>query len=108
MNPELVTLVGIGLNFIIAYWVKKNGTVLIKKTIPIGNIIIGIVTQWVAAANQQTVAVAPAVALAGFFGTFGKGFLDIVINGLIQALITTGAHSTQKNITEAIKVSAAK
>jgi hypothetical protein len=44
---------------------------------------------------------------AGFFGTFGKGFLDIFVNALLQTLIVTGAHSAPKNVMQGIKLLAA-
>lgn len=97
---QIIVVVGMAFNFILAQIVKKNaGTATsIKKLIPILNIMVGAVTQLIASINQTVPDIAPAVAMAGFFGSFGKGLLDILVNGLIQGLIVTGAHSTQKNV----------
>lgn len=103
MSAELVTLLGIALNFLLAYLVGKGAGPKIKKLIPLGNVSIGILTQIVAAMTQATANVATVgsdVVMAGFFGNFGKGLLDQVINGIILGLITTGAHSARKNVAQ--------
>lgn len=107
MSEQVVTLVGMLVNFVVGYVVSKNAAAgaTIRKIIPAINFGLALVTQIVASAQAaippETV---PAVALAGFFGTFGKGFLDILVNSLIQTFVVTGAHSSQKNILQAIKV----
>ncbi len=101
MNAEIITILGVGLNFILAYLVKKGAGPTLRKMIPILNVAVGVMTQIGAAATQATTNVVPAVAVAGFFGTFGRGFLDCFVNGLIQGLLTTGVHSTQKNLVQA-------
>lgn len=105
MNETTVTLVGVALNFALAYFVKKGGAPTLRKLIPIVNLIIGLLTQAGAAMTQATAVapVAPAVATAGFFFTLHNTFLDILVNGIVQGLLTTGAHSTQKNVREAAK-----
>ena len=109
MNPGIVTLIGFVLNFVLAYFIKKGAAPTIRKLIPILNLAVGLLTQIGAAMTQvaaPTGGTEPAVAVAGFFGTYGKGFLDIVINGLIQGLLTTGIHSAKKNVAEALKLAA--
>lgn len=97
---QIIVVVGMLTNFVLSYLVKKNaGTAIsVRKVVPVLNIAIGILTQMVASANAVVPPTAPTVAMAGFFGTFGRGFLDIVLNGIIQGLLTTGVHSTQKNL----------
>lgn len=101
MSAEVVTVLGMALNFLASYLVKKGTT--FGKVIPVLNIVIGILTQVAAAMTQATPAVAPAVAVAGIFGTFGKGFLDAFVNGIIQGILTTGIHSSQKNLMQVKK-----
>jgi len=104
MNEGLVTLIGFVLNVGLAYLVKKNMGGTISKLIPVLNIAVGVLTQVVNAATQATATTVPAAyAVAGFFGTFGKGFADAFINGLLQGLLTTGLHSSAKNLGQAAK-----
>jgi len=103
---QIIVLVGMLTSFVVGYLAKKstNTADKIRKLIPIGNIVIGIITQMLASANSALPPeTAPAVAMAGFFGSFGKGLLDTIINGIIQGLLVTGVHSTQKNVREAAK-----
>jgi uncharacterized membrane protein len=103
---QIITLVGMFTNFLVGYITKKSTKSgdFIRKVIPALTFVVALITQMVAAATSalppQTV---PAVAMAGFFGTFGKGFLDIFVNSLIQTFVVTGVHSTQKNAREALR-----
>lgn len=98
---QIITLLGMVVNFGVGYITKKSTKTgdFIRKIIPAITFAVALVTQMVAAASSALPPeTAPAVAMAGFFGTFGKGFLDIFVNSLIQTFVVTGAHSTQKNL----------
>jgi len=101
---QIIVLVGMLTSFVVGYLAKKSTSTTdkLRKFIPIGNIVVGVITQMLASANAALPPeTAPAASMAGFFGTFGKGLLDTLINGVLQGLLVTGAHSTQKNVREA-------
>jgi uncharacterized membrane protein YfbV (UPF0208 family) len=64
-----------------------------KKFIPIVTFVISLLTQIVAAGTAE----------AGIFDGVVKGFGNIFINALLQALLTTGAHSAGKNVAQGLK-----
>jgi hypothetical protein len=98
-------MAGMLVNFIVGFVVSKNAAAgaTIRKLIPAINFVLALVTQIVASANSALPPAVPAVAMAGFFGTFGKGFLDTLLNALIQTLVVTGAHSGTKNVYQGVK-----
>jgi hypothetical protein len=85
--------------------IPKIGSERLRKLVPLGNGIISLVTQlWTGFSTAAAPSIAPAGYVeAGFFGSFGPAFLDILINSVLQTFLVTGAHSAAKNTREGLK-----
>lgn len=104
---QLVTAVGMVVQFIVSYLIAKNPATgdRLRKLIPVLTFPLAIITQVIASANAALppeIGASAPVIYAGFFGTFGRGFLDTLWNALLQQLILTGAHSGTKNVIQGL------
>ena len=99
LNDQIVVLAVMILQLLWPVLVPKIGAERLRKLVPLGNSIISLVTQLWAGFTQAIPPpdAANTTVVAGFFGTFGPTFLDVLVNSLIQTFVVTGAHSAVKN-----------
>jgi uncharacterized membrane protein YfbV (UPF0208 family) len=86
MDP-IFTSIGSIVALIAGTFLKKNPN-FANRFIPIATFAISLLTQIVAATQAE----------ASVFGDITKNFGGILWNALLQALLTTGAHSAGKNV----------
>ena len=87
MDPAF-TSIGSVVALVVGYFLKKNPD-FANRLIPAVTFLISLLTQIVATTQ-------PAQAAINLGGVF-HGFGSILVNALIQTLLTTGVHSTAKN-----------
>ena len=105
MNEQIVVAIVMVSQFLWPILIPKIGAERLKKMVPLGNLLVSLVTQlWTGFASAAQPAITPtAYMTAGFFGTFGPTLLDVLVNSLIQTFVVTGAHSAQKNVRQGAK-----
>lgn len=87
MDP-LITGVGSVVALFVGSRLKANPA-FANKYIPLATFVISLLTQIVSASQAQA---------AIQFGTVFHSFGNIFLNALLQTFLTTGAHSTGKNL----------
>jgi hypothetical protein len=120
-EPPNQTIAGIvTIAVMVAQWIGsfvagKQWNATARKFLPLANFAVSVAAQLLAAFATglgPTPTVAPALAstmvYAGFFGSFGKTLLDVVLNAVIQTLVVTGGHSAVKNTKQGIEMAAAQ
>lgn len=104
---QVIVLIGMIVQLGTGFIASKVGAEKLRKFIPTMNFVLALFTQIVASFQAGVPAgTEPTAIHAGFFGDFGKGFLDIFVNSLIQTFVVTGAHSAVKNTQQGIKLGA--
>lgn len=87
MDP-LITGIGSVIALVIGNRLKANPA-FANKYIPLATFVISLMTQIVSASQAQA---------AIHFGGIASSFGNILINSILQTFLTTGAHSTAKNV----------
>jgi len=111
MGQDVLTLLAMVIQFGINFLVGKLGPDKAKKWIPIVTTVTSLIYNaglaFTHAANGPPTgiisSIAPTVYLAGFFGSFGNLFLDVLKDTFLQTFLVVGSHSATKNTVQAFK-----
>lgn len=102
---DTTTIIGVLISFAVGFALKR-WPAFNSKFIPIVNFVIGILTQIVNAAGSQggnighPTSMAHGAAVLAVGSIFALPFVKVLLNALLQALITTGTYSGVKNVVQ--------
>lgn len=94
-HPLIVMAIQLGVG-----WAVKNQSGVVNKAIPLINYVVGVLVQLPGVAFQPASDVNVS---AGFLGAAGSFFTNPLFTSLIYTLLSTGAHSSTKNVAQLLK-----